>query len=49
MRLKEILWSRWGEDDYDFAGIQLRNSENKSSELLGMQKYQEMHLLTLQT
>lgn len=39
MRLREISWSRWGENDVDFAGVKLSNFAGQSSELLGMQKY----------
>ena len=39
MRLKEISWSRWAENDVDFAGVKLTNYANESSELLGLNKY----------
>ena len=46
MRLREIQWSRWGETDYDFAGIKLTNNQGQQSEILGMEKH-ELQSLTL--
>ena len=38
-RIKEIAWSRWGDNDHDFAGVKLTNYAGESSEILGMTRH----------
>ena len=39
MRIKEISWSRWGENDVDFAGVKLTNYKGQSSEVIGLNRH----------
>ena len=39
MRIKEISWSRWGDNDVDFAGVKLTNYAGNSSEIIGLNRH----------
>ena len=39
MRLTQISFSRWGENDYDLSGIKLKNNSNQESDVIGRTKY----------
>ena len=48
MRIKEIFWSKWSENNDDLSGITLTNHDSQSSEMLGVEKY-EIQSLKLQS
>ena len=47
MRIAKISFSRWGQSDFDIAGIKLTNSSGQESGLLGMERH-AWESLTLQ-
>ena len=38
-QISKISFSRWGQNDYDIAGIKLTNNEGQESEILGMARH----------
>ena len=39
-QISKISFSRWGQNDYDIAGIKLTNNEGQESEILGMLRHE---------